>query len=125
MLRLSLFVRKHVSGTQLQQQIPPHVSAARAGLRAHARAESLPLQIVQTSPSRLAGAGALTSPIHPRLDACQPGAARAVSMEMSNKGASAAHFSIHLHGARSPENKPSPEFFPLLHLSLKSSSGVR
>ena len=48
--------------------------------------ESSP-QIVQTSPGRLAGASALTSPIHPSLDACQPGAARAVSMETSNKSA--------------------------------------
>ncbi|KAM7402666.1 hypothetical protein PAMP_017885 [Pampus punctatissimus] len=48
--------------------------------------ESSP-QIVQTSPSRLAGASAVTSPIHPSLDACQPGAARAVSMETSNKRA--------------------------------------
>ncbi|KAG7229643.1 hypothetical protein INR49_012687 [Caranx melampygus] len=45
--------------------------------------------IVQTSPSRLAGASAVTSPIHRSLDACQPGAARAVSMETSNKRASA------------------------------------
>lgn len=48
--------------------------------------ESSP-QIVQTSPSRLAGATAVTSPIHPSLDACQPGAARAVSMETLNKRA--------------------------------------
>uniref|UniRef100_A0AAV2M5Q2 Uncharacterized protein n=1 Tax=Knipowitschia caucasica TaxID=637954 RepID=A0AAV2M5Q2_KNICA len=45
--------------------------------------ESSP-QIVQTSSSRLAGASAVTSPIHLSPDACQPGAARAVSMETSN-----------------------------------------
>ncbi len=72
-------------------RIPSHVSAVCAQPCVHTRiaslcSESSP-QIVQTSPSRLAGASAVTSPIHPSLDACQPGAARAVSMETSNKRA--------------------------------------
>ncbi|KAG9332574.1 hypothetical protein JZ751_014672 [Albula glossodonta] len=40
--------------------------------------------IVQTSRGRLAGASPVTSPIHTIPDACQPGAARAVSMETTN-----------------------------------------
>lgn len=73
------------------RRIPTHVSALCAQPSVHIRiaslcSESSP-QIVQTSPSRLAGASAVTSPIHPSLDACQPGAARAVSMETSNKRA--------------------------------------
>jgi len=83
--------------------------------------ESSP-QIVQTSPSRLAGASAVTSPIHPSLDACQPGAARAVAMETSNKRARTLHCSIHLRGARSPENKPAPGLCRSF-ITFKSSRG--
>lgn len=48
-------------------------------------------QIVQTSRSRLAGASAMTSPIHEVPDGCQPGAARAVCMETTNNGLALPH----------------------------------
>ncbi|KAJ8360820.1 hypothetical protein SKAU_G00173450 [Synaphobranchus kaupii] len=41
-------------------------------------------EIVQTSRGRLAGASPVTSAIHTIPDGCQPGAARAVSMETTN-----------------------------------------
>lgn len=110
------FLRLRAEGRPVSaaaSRIPSHVSAVCAQPCVHTQiaslcSESSP-QIVQTSPSRLAGASAVTSPIHPSLDACQPGAARAVSMETSNKRARTPHSSIHLRGARSPENKPAPE----------------
>lgn len=57
-------------------------------LRSHRSVpKNLPPRLSKQAQSRLAGASAVTSPIHPSLDACQPGAARAVSMETSNKRA--------------------------------------
>lgn len=87
---------------QCEPRIPSHVFALCAQPCVHTQiaslcSESSP-QIVQTSPSRLAGASAVTSPIHPSLDACQPGAARAVSMETSNKGARTPPFTCEARG---------------------------
>lgn len=85
------------------RRIPSHVSAVCAQPCVHTRVASLCSEssprFVQTSPSRLAGASALTSPIHRSLDACQPGAARAVSMETPNKRARTAPFTCGARGA--------------------------
>lgn len=120
---MTLFIRLYSTEGSRERgsasRIPSHVSALCAQPCVHTQitslcSESSP-QIVQTSPSRLAGASALTSPIHPSLDACQPGAARAVSMETSNKSAHTLHSSIHLRGERRPENKPAPEFLSFIY----------
>lgn len=112
LLRLSAQFELQLHG--FLHTFPQCVCSLSLAAGAHARSASLCSEssprFVQTSPSRLAGASAVTSPIHPNLDACQPGAARAVSMETSNKSLhTPRHSSIHLRGARTPENKPAPE----------------
>ncbi|CAB1441981.1 unnamed protein product [Pleuronectes platessa] len=79
--------------------------------------------IVQTSPSRLAGASAVTSPIHRSLDACQPGAARAVSMETSNKEGA---LLLHLRAARDRVLRTNPSFslLPRSCITLKQRDGI-
>lgn len=108
---------KNRSVCSINPQIPSHVPAP--CVCAHRSVPKSSPQIVQTSPSRLAGASAVTSPIHPSLDACQPGAARAVSMETSNKRARAPPFTCvkaAAHGALRT-NRLWGFFFLVAHLS--------
>ncbi|KAK2874337.1 hypothetical protein Q8A67_021490 [Cirrhinus molitorella] len=62
-------------------------------------------QIVQTNRSRLPGASAVTSPIHSSLDACQPGAERAVSIATTNNRLASLHSPPFTCAPRNPENK--------------------
>lgn len=76
-------------------------------------------QIVQTNRSRLPGASAVTSPIHSSLDACQPGAERAVSIATTNNRLASHHSPPFTCAPRNPENK-----LVSAHLSLKTSDAI-
>lgn len=76
-------------------------------------------QIVQTNRSRLPGASAVTSPIHSSLDACQPGAARAVSIATTNNRLASLRSPPFTCARRNPENK-----LVSAHLSLKTSDAI-